>query len=114
LWQFGQRRIAIRHERIVRILAREDRRERETFRHVHRHVLQRMDRKVGALFLERLLELLDEQSLAADRRQAPVENPVALRRHAEQLDRGRLDIIRATLRQRDSPDTTRVGFRAWR
>ena len=78
--------VAVGHERVARILARGDRRQREALRHVHRHVLERMHGEIGAALGHRDLELLDEQPLAADVGERPVEHPVALRRHAEQLD----------------------------
>ena len=56
-------------------------------RHFHRHVLQRMHGEVGAAVIHRHFELLDEQALAADRRQRLVEDAVALGRQAEQVDR---------------------------
>ena len=81
--QLREIEIAIRDERVARILARGDRREREALRHVHRHVLQRMHGEIGAALGHRDLELLDEQALAADVGERLVEDPVALRRHAE-------------------------------
>ena len=45
-----------------------------------------MHGQVGAAFLHRDFEFLDEQALAADRRQRLVEDLVALRRHAEDID----------------------------
>ena len=45
-----------------------------------------MHRQMRAAFFQRVLELLDEQPLAAHLRQGAVEDLVALRRHAEQLD----------------------------
>jgi hypothetical protein len=46
-----------------------------------------MHGEVGAPFLHGDFEFLDEQPLAADLRQRPVEDLVAARRHAEYLDR---------------------------
>ncbi len=46
-----------------------------------------MHGEVGAALFERRLELLDEQALAADLGQRAVEDLVAARGHAEQLDR---------------------------
>src|SRR6185369_10332884 len=43
-------------------------------------------RELGAAFLERRLELLDEQALAADLGQRAIEDLVAAGRHAQQLD----------------------------
>ena len=86
LRQVGERRVAIGHERIARVLARGDRGERESRRHLHRHVLQRMHGEVGAALVHRDLEFLDEQALAADRRERLVEDAVALRGQSQQVD----------------------------
>ena len=87
--QLREIEIAIGDERVARILALADRREREALGHVHRHVLQRVDGEVGAAFGHRHFELLDEQPLAADVGERLVEHAVALRGEAEQLDLAR-------------------------
>ena len=46
-----------------------------------------MHRDVGMALLQRHLQLLDEQALAAHFGQAAVQDLVALGRHAQQLDR---------------------------
>ena len=74
------------YEGVARVFALADRREREAFGQVHRHILERMDGKVGATLRHRDFELLDEQTLAADVGERPVENPIPLRGHAEKLD----------------------------
>ncbi len=83
--QRRQRIVTVGDERIARILARGNRREHEAVGKVHRHVLQRMDGEVGASFAHRGFELLDEQSLAADGGERPVDHAIALRRDAEQV-----------------------------
>ena len=45
-----------------------------------------MDGDVRASFGDRDFQLLDEKSLAADLRQRPIHDAVALRRHRHQLD----------------------------
>ena len=45
-----------------------------------------MHGQIGAPFQHRCFEFLDEQPFAADLRQRPVENPVAARTHAENID----------------------------
>ena len=57
-----------------------------------------MDGEVGAAFAQRGLELLDEQALAADRRERPVEHAIALRRDAEQVDARAADSCAVELR----------------
>src|SRR6185437_16713605 len=74
-------------EGIVRILAPAEGRERELRRDHHRHVLERMHRDVGAAFVERDLELLHEEPLAADLSERPVEDAIAPGRHAHRLHR---------------------------
>src|SRR5690606_17282744 len=65
----GKRRevgMAIRYEGVARILARQDGREPEGPRQHHRDILERMHREVRPALEQRMLELLDEQRLAAD------------------------------------------------
>jgi hypothetical protein len=57
--------IALRDERIARIVARCDRRERESGRQLGGHVLHRVHCEVGSAVGERVFELLDEETLAA-------------------------------------------------
>ena len=73
--------VAVRDEGVARVLALEHGGEREARRQVHRHVLERVDGEVGAAVVERGLELLDEQALAADLGQRAVEDLVAARGH---------------------------------
>ena len=112
--QPGEIEIVIGHERVARILALGDRREREAVGHVHRHVLQRMHGEVGAAVRHRQLELLDEEALAADVGERPVQHAIALGRHAEQLDRRCPDRARRGARGRARPATSRARTRAWR
>ncbi|OIQ71739.1 hypothetical protein GALL_466420 [mine drainage metagenome] len=84
--QLAPVRRARRHPGVARVLALHDQRQGEALGQVHRHVLQRVHREVGAAVLERLLEFLDEQPLAADFRQRAVENLVAARGHALEHD----------------------------
>ena len=99
---------AIADERVARVLALGDRRQREARGHFHRHVLQGMDGEVGFAGAHRRFDLLDEQSLAADRRERPVEDAVALGGHPGQHDLApriqRLqpvaDVLRLPLRER--------------
>ena len=44
-----------------------------------------MDRQVGTTIFERRFQLLDEQALAADRRQAAIQDSIALGRHRHEL-----------------------------
>jgi len=74
-------------EGVAGILARRDRRQHEALGHLHRHVLQRVNREIGVSVLHGDLELLDEQALAADRRQRPIEDLVTARAHAKDIDR---------------------------
>ena len=53
-----------------------------------RHVLHRVDGEVERALEQSGLDLLGEQALAADLGQRPVLDPVALRAHDHDLDRG--------------------------
>ena len=68
------------------IRAFQDRRQRERTVEIHRHILQRMHRAVRVATQHRQLQLLQEQALAADRRQRAVEHFVTARAHGHQLD----------------------------
>ena len=57
--------VSVRHESVARIFALGDRGEHEARRQLHRHVLHRMHGEIGAAVGQRVLELLDEQALAA-------------------------------------------------
>jgi membrane protein YqaA with SNARE-associated domain len=74
------------HERIERLLAGAEGREREPRRQLHGNVLQRMHRDVGAVLGERALELLHEQALPAHLRERPVEDAIAARGDADDFD----------------------------
>src|SRR5690606_22825912 len=74
--------MAIRYEGVARILARQDGREPEGPRQHHRDILERMHREVRPALEQRMLELLDEQRLAADLVERPILDPVAFGRHA--------------------------------
>ncbi len=63
-----ERRIVWRDERIARILAFENRAEREAVGQFHRHVFQRMHGEIRAAFGERGFQFLYKQALAADLR----------------------------------------------
>ena len=86
LRQVGETLMAQRQERVVRIGARQHRRDAEARRQLARHVLHRVHGDVGAAFLHRDLEFLDEQALAADLRERAVLHAVALRAHRHELD----------------------------
>ena len=77
----------IRHKRIARVFALANHRQFEPGRQIHRHVFHRMHRQVGATFVERDFQLFDEQTLAADFGQRDIQNLVAARSHAEDIDR---------------------------
>ena len=81
--QIIQRCIVVGNESIAGIFAGRDGGQHEAFRHHHRHVLHRMHGEVGLALLHRHFEFLDEQALAADFGERPVENLVALGGHAE-------------------------------
>jgi len=84
--QLVERSILRRDESVARILARHDRSQGETLRDVHRYVLERMRREIRTAVRHRLLELLDEESLAAEVGERLIEGPVPLCRQSEQLD----------------------------
>ena len=56
----------------------------KTRRQLHGHVLEGVHRQIGTAFLQGHFELLDKEPLAAHLAQRPVQDLVALGRHAEQ------------------------------
>src|ERR1700687_1807297 len=80
----GSRGVSLRYPGVARVVALHDRRQHEAGRHVHRHILERMHREIGAAIGHRLLELLDEKTLAADIGQRLIDDAVALRGDAQQ------------------------------
>ena len=78
-------RIAVRHERIGGRGALEDHRQAEPLGEVHRHVLHRVHGDIGTSVEHGVLELLDEQPLAADLGQRRIEDLVALGGHRHQF-----------------------------
>jgi hypothetical protein len=85
LRQVGETPEAARDERIERVGARQHRDDGEARWQFARHVLHRVHRKVGAAFLHRDFEFLDEQALAADLGQRAIEHAVALRAHRHEF-----------------------------
>ena len=79
----------VRHERVERVLALQHGDDVEPVRELRRDVLHRVHGEVRLAVEHRALELLDEQALAAERRQRPVEPAVAGGRHRHELDRAR-------------------------
>ena len=77
---------AVADERVGGVGARQDRRQREARLQLHRHVLERMHRAIGFAAQHRHFEFLEEQALAADRRERAVEHFVAARAHRHQHD----------------------------
>ena len=75
-----------RDQGVAGIGARQHRREHHPGGQIAGHVLHRMHGEMGAAILERGFQLLDEQSLAADRREAPVQDLIALGGHRQELD----------------------------
>src|SRR4029077_15354305 len=97
----------VRDEGVPRILPLEDRGDGEPGRQLGRQVLHGVHRELRAAVGERVLQLLDEESLAADLVEALVEELVALRRHRQQRDlqsrmallEERLDVLRLQERE---------------
>ena len=87
LRQLLERGVAWRHQRVARVFAREHAGQRETVGQVHRHILERVHRDIGATVFERGLELFHEQALATHLAERAIEDLVAARGHAEQRDR---------------------------
>ena len=75
-----------RHQRIGMVCPFQHGGDTETRRHVGGHVLHGVHRDVGLAALHRDFEFLDEQALATDFLQAPIENLVATRRHRHEFD----------------------------
>ena len=82
----GEAFVAVGDKGVERAFARGDAGQGELLTHQHRHVLHRMHGDVGTAVEQRVLEFLDEQSLAADLGQRSVEDLVATRGHAQQFD----------------------------
>jgi hypothetical protein len=78
--------VLVGDEGVARVFALEHGGQRKAFRQLHRHVLERMDRQVGAPLEHGRFELLDEQALAADLGQGAVEDLVATGCHSENFD----------------------------
>jgi hypothetical protein len=106
--------LAVRqHERIARVLPRQHGGDVEPFRQDGRHVLGAVDREIHLLAQQRVLELLDEQPLAAhlgQGRSSCRRSPAGL--HDHQLDLGGR-ALRAG-RRPSGPARARAGCRASR
>ncbi len=74
------------HERIARILARQDRRHRQIRLELGGHVLGAVHREVHVLAQERVLDFLDEQALGAGLGERPLLEAVAGRPDDDDLD----------------------------
>ena len=72
-----QLRQRLADQRVARIFALRDRRQRQARRQLRRHILQAMHRQVDRPRQQRLFDFLGEQSLAADLRQRHVGDLVA-------------------------------------
>ena len=75
-----------RHENVARVRALGKRRERQTGRKIGGQVLEAVDGAVEGTGQEHLLDLADEEPLAAHVGQSRVQTPVALRPHRHDLD----------------------------
>ena len=64
-------------DRVTRILALQHRADGESLRQDRRHVLAAVHREIDLAGQQRILDFLDEQSLAADLRQPRFRQPVA-------------------------------------
>ena len=73
-------------EGIGMVGAGQDRRQREARLQFHRHVLQRVHRAIRVAALHRQFQFLEEQALAADRRQRTIQDFIAARAHGHQFD----------------------------
>src|SRR5690606_11102997 len=76
------------------------------FRQLDRHILHRMEREIRAAVEQRLLELLDEETLAADLRERTVEEHVA-----GGLDRNERDVERGLAAPEQIADVARLPQR---
>jgi hypothetical protein len=106
---FSERRISVGHPGVTRVVALHDSRQHEAGRHVHRHILERVHCEIGAAVGHRLLELLDEKTLAADIGKRLIDNAVALRRQAEQRQ-----LTRRIVRMKMIADVLRLPHRQGR
>jgi hypothetical protein len=97
--QLPEAAVPQRHERIERIRARQRSGDFEPRRQLARHVLHRMHGEIGAAFLERDFEFLDEEALAADLRERAILDAITLRDHRHELDRERR--VRLSQQRRD-------------
>ena len=112
--QVGEAGDALRDERVARIGPRQRGGDAEAGRQLARHVLHRVHGDVGAAFLHRDLEFLDEQTLAADLGERAVLHPVALRAHRHEFDRQCRDERRGAARRRARPARGRACCVGWR
>ena len=77
---------AVADEGVAGVLTLQDDRQVQPVGKVHRHVLHGVHGDVRGPVQHALFQLLDEQALAADLRQGGVEDLVAARGHAADLD----------------------------
>ena len=73
-----------RHQRIARVVTERKRSQNKAFRQRGRHVLGAVHGDVRPPVEERLLQLLDEETLPADLRERSIEDPIAFGRHRHQ------------------------------
>ena len=89
LWQSREVRRLRRQKRVARVVACQHTRNRQPLREPSLQILQGMHRQINLPGDQRLLDLLDEQALAADLGEQPVLHPVAGRADRHDLDRSR-------------------------
>ena len=85
---------------VARVGARQQCRDDEPAGEGRRHVLHRVDREIDGAGQQGLLDLLDEQALAADLGQRPVLDAIA--RGADQLDADGVGRLQARIRRDQS------------
>ena len=113
-WQGRERGVPGRHEGVARVAALQRGRDRESGRQLARHVLHRVDGEVRDAFLHRVLELLDEQALAAHRGEAAVQDAVTLGDDRDEAHHQARVQRRRGAPQRARPARGRAGSCAWR
>ena len=86
LRQGRQAGVGVGDKRVTRVFALHHAGQRKAGRQIHGHVFERMHGDVGTAVGQRGFEFFDKQTLAANLAQRAVQNLVALRGHAQQLD----------------------------
>src|SRR6185436_11925436 len=85
--ELREARAGARNERVARVLPLGKAAEPQARHELARNVLGGVHREIGLTVEQALLDLFDEETLAADLRERTILNPIARRRDGELFDR---------------------------